>query len=83
MIKSEKGFTHLLLLVILIGGITLGVYLISQKTNLFPKASLSCKSDESRKPVEEYCMEGSLVQVSEWAESGSCKLFYEVTDRPC
>ncbi len=39
--SSQKGFAHILILVIILAGIGLGVYLISQRTNLIPKASVS------------------------------------------
>lgn len=41
MIKSQQGFAHILFLVLLLLGIIVGVYLVSQRTNLFPKASTS------------------------------------------
>lgn len=36
---SQKGIAHILLLVLLVAGIGLGVYLVNQKTNLFPWAA--------------------------------------------
>ncbi|KKQ77905.1 hypothetical protein A3B42_02920 [Candidatus Daviesbacteria bacterium RIFCSPLOWO2_01_FULL_38_10] len=38
---SQKGFAHILLLLLLLAGLAVGVYLVQQKTNLFPKASVS------------------------------------------
>ncbi len=38
--KNQKGFAHILLLILLLAGIALGVYLVQQKTNLLPKAFL-------------------------------------------
>ena len=35
----EKGFAHVLLLLLLLAGITVGVYLVQTKTNLFSKAA--------------------------------------------
>ncbi len=35
---GRQGFAHILLLILLLAGIALGVYLVQQKTNLFPKA---------------------------------------------
>lgn len=36
---NQKGFAQLLVLLLILGGIATGTYLIQQKTNLFPKAS--------------------------------------------
>lgn len=38
MVDNQKGFASILVLVILLIGLGLGVYLVQQKTNLFPKA---------------------------------------------
>lgn len=38
---SQKGFVHILLLLLLLVGLAVGVYLVGQKTNLLPKASVS------------------------------------------
>jgi len=36
---NQKGFAHLLLMVLLVAGVGLGVYLVGQKTQLFPWAA--------------------------------------------
>ncbi len=36
---GQKGIAHIFLLILLLAGIGLGVYLVSQKTNIFPKAA--------------------------------------------
>lgn len=38
---NQKGIAHLFLLVLLAAGIGLGVYLVGQKTNIFPRAAIS------------------------------------------
>lgn len=35
---SQKGFSHLAVLILLFLGVALGVYLVSQRTNIFPQA---------------------------------------------
>lgn len=37
---QQKGFAHILLLLLLIIGIVVGIYLVSKQTNLFPKTFL-------------------------------------------
>lgn len=39
--SNQKGIAHLLLLLLLVVGIGLGVYLVQNRTNIFPKASIS------------------------------------------
>jgi hypothetical protein len=36
---NQKGFAQLLVLVLIVAGVAVGTYLVSQKTNLIPKAS--------------------------------------------
>jgi len=38
--QDQRGFAHILLFLILIIGLVVGLYLVSTKTNLFPKAFL-------------------------------------------
>jgi hypothetical protein len=38
---DQKGFTHILILLVLLAGLGVGLYLVGQKTNLLPKASVS------------------------------------------
>ena len=38
--EQQKGFAHILILLILLIGIVVGVYLVLTQTNLFPKAFL-------------------------------------------
>lgn len=42
--SNEKGLVQIFLVLILLAGIALGVYLVGQRTNLFPKASVSAPS---------------------------------------
>ena len=37
---NNRGFAHILLLIVLIFGLVVGAYLVSKQTNLFPKAFL-------------------------------------------
>lgn len=46
-VPSQKGFASILILVVLLIGLGLGVWLIQQKTNLFPKAKESSPSDNT------------------------------------
>lgn len=39
--SDQKGFAHLLSIIVILIGVIVGVYLVGQKTNLFPKASYS------------------------------------------
>lgn len=43
MLTSQKGFIHLIPVLLLLVGIGLGTYLVHQRTNLFPKASFETK----------------------------------------
>ncbi|GEM_PF-2590558 len=38
---SQKGFVHILLIILLLVGLVVGVYLVQQRTNLLPKAAIS------------------------------------------
>lgn len=37
-IVNQKGFAHILLILLLLVGLAVGIYLVQQKTNLLPKA---------------------------------------------
>jgi hypothetical protein len=50
--NSQKGIAHLLLLVLLIAGIGLGLYLVQNKTNLFPFASNELSTPETSFQLE-------------------------------
>lgn len=39
LMSDQKGFAHLFSIVVILIGVIVGVYLVGQKTNLFPKAS--------------------------------------------
>lgn len=41
MLKDQKGFTHVLVLLLLLAGLGAGAYLVQQKTNFLPKASMT------------------------------------------
>lgn len=49
--SRQKGVVHLLIPVILVVGLILGVYIVSQRTNIFPKAS-SDPVDDYQTPYE-------------------------------
>lgn len=51
---DQKGGIALILLIIIIAaGLLIGVYLVSQKTNLFPKASTTPSSSEPNVTLKE------------------------------
>lgn len=47
-VNNQKGIAQVLVLVLILGGIVAGVYLVQQRTNLLPKASgpISCNPKE-------------------------------------
>lgn len=72
----------LILVLLLVAAIPIGVYLVSQRQIFFPRAAIACRSDNNQ-TVEQYCLEGALVNVYEYNEDDTCKLFYEPTNEEC
>lgn len=70
---SEKGFSHLLLIVLLIAGIGVGTFLVQQRLNIFPKASSAITFvDENGTEISE--TDSPLVKIkltSPWAYQDS------------
>ena len=49
---NQKGIAQLILLVIIVGALIVGVYLVKQKTNLLPKASSPYGTINTEKDLE-------------------------------
>ncbi len=59
---NQRGITHIFLILFLLAGLAVGVYLVQQKTNIFPKAfetptNSSCYARLGRFSVDKPCAE--------------------------
>ena len=88
---SQKGFAHILLILLLLGGIVGGVYLVQQKTNLFSKASNTQESvNDLTQKLEELNTQGGrstqdtsrIAQMLVVAQNRQDKLLDEIQKDP-
>ncbi len=80
-IKSEKGFAHILGLLVIVGGLILAVYLIGQKTNLFSKASLGTDSVESLTAELEDLNNQQSIRSAQGTDGRTAQMLAVATDR--
>lgn len=64
--NSQRGFAQVLVLLLLLGGLAAGVYLVQQKTNFLPKASEPKSKIPSQKLNKGYIVEFKNKSVAEY-----------------
>lgn len=81
---SRRQIIILTVILLLIFSIPIGVVLVKRQQTLKSQAGgFSCESDKSEQPIEQYCLEDTLIKVFSYADNNECKLFYEPSTDPC